>query len=172
MKKLIVAFAALAVAVVANAGAINWQCYDVMGHDATGAFTADYFSGGIAYLFIGDSTDGIADAIIAGTWTPDGNIKIGSVDEGELEYKNIGTYTGKQTGYMVLFDGDSIAESKFFMISDTVTTASIGSSGAKPMEFSDSMPSQWTALEAVPEPTSGLLLLLGMAGLALKRKQA
>ena len=29
-----------------------------------------------------------------------------------------------------------------------------------------------SAIGAVPEPTSGLLLLLGMAGLALKRKQA
>ncbi len=30
----------------------------------------------------------------------------------------------------------------------------------------------WTNVTSVPEPTSGLLLLLGMAGLALKRKRA
>ena len=30
----------------------------------------------------------------------------------------------------------------------------------------------WTSTEAIPEPTSGILLLLGLAGLALKRKQA
>ena len=30
----------------------------------------------------------------------------------------------------------------------------------------------WTQTGAIPEPTSGLLLLLGMAGLALRRKQA
>lgn len=30
----------------------------------------------------------------------------------------------------------------------------------------------WTSATVVPEPTSGLLLLLGMAGLALKRKRA
>ena len=30
----------------------------------------------------------------------------------------------------------------------------------------------WYTTEAVPEPTSGLLMLLGMAGLALKRKRA
>lgn len=32
--------------------------------------------------------------------------------------------------------------------------------------------SDWTTYSSVPEPTSGLLLLLGMAGLALKRKRA
>ena len=36
----------------------------------------------------------------------------------------------------------------------------------------NSMTSNATAWAAVPEPTSGLLLLLGMAGLALKRKRA
>ena len=30
----------------------------------------------------------------------------------------------------------------------------------------------WYTTEAVPEPTSGLLMLLGMAGLALRRKRA
>lgn len=30
----------------------------------------------------------------------------------------------------------------------------------------------WTATSAVPEPTSGLLMLLGIAGLALKRRRA
>lgn len=30
----------------------------------------------------------------------------------------------------------------------------------------------WKSYGAVPEPTSGLLMLLGMAGLALRRKRA
>ena len=33
-------------------------------------------------------------------------------------------------------------------------------------------PTNWHTVAAVPEPTSGLLLLLGVAGLALKRKRA
>lgn len=33
------------------------------------------------------------------------------------------------------------------------------------------MTSAWQPLGNIPEPTSGLLLLLGVAGLALRRKQ-
>ncbi|MBQ5531427.1 MAG: PEP-CTERM sorting domain-containing protein [Kiritimatiellae bacterium] len=32
--------------------------------------------------------------------------------------------------------------------------------------------SSWANLKVVPEPTSGLLMLLGMAGLALRRRRA
>ena len=40
-------------------------------------------------------------------------------------------------------------------------------------QLASNAPSGWTATtSAVPEPTSGLLLLLGMAGLALRRRRA
>ena len=41
-------------------------------------------------------------------------------------------------------------------------------------EFASNNPSSWTVYDAVavPEPTSGLLLLLGVAGLALRRRRA
>ncbi len=55
------------------------------------------------------------------------------------------------------------------LVSTTVTSVGdsmIGSFNAKTMTQT---PANWTA--AAPEPTSGLLLLLGVAGLALKRKR-
>ena len=47
--------------------------------------------------------------------------------------------------------------------------------GSLPLDAERALPIDVTAggwYSAVPEPTSGLLLLLGMAGLALKRKRA
>ena len=40
-------------------------------------------------------------------------------------------------------------------------------------QFMDNNPiATWSTMGAVPEPTSGLLILLGMAGLALRRRRA
>lgn len=79
------------------------------------------------------------------------------------------TASGTKAGdfFVVVFDSDDISTATAYMVSDvanikfsptasTTQTATVGAG-------------TWTA---VPEPTSGVLLLLGMAGLALKRKRA
>ena len=45
-------------------------------------------------------------------------------------------------------------------------------SGAASLQWVDGVAGEATTWQSVPEPTSGLLLLLGVAGLALKRKRA
>lgn len=54
-------------------------------------------------------------------------------------------------------------------ISGSLTGVSTGAA-----TFTSDLPSTWTVsgIVAAPEPTSGLLMLLGMAGLALRRKRA
>jgi hypothetical protein len=51
-------------------------------------------------------------------------------------------------------------------------TADAPSSGSLSMTFGTQTSNTWNEMAAVPEPTSGLLLLLGVAGLALRRKRA
>ena len=54
-------------------------------------------------------------------------------------------------------------------------TGSQGFGEFSPLELTTAAPTSWLATSAaapVPEPTSGLLLLLGVAGLALRRRRA
>lgn len=88
-----------------------------------------------------------------------------------------GFSSGTLTAFAVVIDSTDLATAKnYFIVSDgqeksaTFTSAT----GAKPLAWGDQTSytqgaGKWTA---APEPTSGLLLLLGMAGLALKRKRA
>ena len=85
------------------------------------------------------------------------------------------------TLYGVIFDNAPIADGTSFYVTSTkegtlksgtstsATNFSIGDQGA-----ASSAPGAWTKLSsgAVPEPTSAMLILLGVAGLALKRRRA
>ena len=88
----------------------------------------------------------------------------------------------KQTMYMVCFDSDLNA----LYFSEELNKTILGT-GATKYAFSanssveaamadmsgfDKSYGGWVSTAAVPEPTSGLLMLLGMAGLALRRRRA
>ena len=106
-------------------------------------------------------------------------------DDGALEIPD-GTVTlagglANQKAYYVIFNGDNM------YVSDTANMAWVASGDgwykttfSDPTDASYELPLDKSAgyqtagswYSAVPEPTSGLLLLLGVAGLALKRKRA
>ena len=90
---------------------------------------------------------------------------------------NSGTYDA----FAIIFDSASpkAGESKYVVVSgaanlhkviaDTTATVMFATgSAASIVNNADN----WKSYGAVPEPTSGLLMLLGMAGLALRRKRA
>lgn len=76
------------------------------------------------------------------------------------------------TAFTVIFNVTDIAdidEATAFMVTDNKTVSLTSSTGAKPFAFGNQSAATW---QAVPEPTSGLLMLVGLAGLALRRKRA
>ena len=87
------------------------------------------------------------------------------------------------TGYLLIFNAGEIKDATYAYLSAEATgttgdlgqTASIafnklnGANTAAPFNPDSRVLGNWYA---IPEPTSGLLLLLGVAGLALKRRRA
>ena len=85
------------------------------------------------------------------------------------------------TLFAVIFDtasGESIDKAGYYYVTGDVTQNTYdptGTDSATTAEFTASqMTGSWTAVGggAIPEPTSGLLMALGVAALALRRKRA
>ena len=100
---------------------------------------------------------------------------------GDAEANDVGNFGNAYTidSYMVVFNADTTANATYAYVSSDAERVS-GTTGAAGqfanIEFNAQTgmqtASNWIATTSVPEPTSGLLMLLGMAGLALKRKRA
>ena len=184
MKKMIIVAAALTLSVVANASSVYWTCSNVFLGNETDK------CGGIAYFVVTDTitssalkalgSEGAAAITTAlgssysFAKTADGSYvktSANAVSVGDLGIADETAYTG----YLVIFDGATVAEStKFYTTSEIAFTTLAGDNAAQ-IKFGSQktgsvVAANWTAV--VPEPTSGLLMLVGLAGLALRRRRA
>ena len=182
MKKLIVLLGAVAAIGIAQAASVTWSMTQVK----TPADATVSGSGYLAMVF--DATTSQSDviaAVLAKDATTLGNLandwKQTTVSNaaGLLSSSGNGTYAASDTFsvYVVLFDASTVADAGNYFITAT-KSGSINAAGSNATLAFGTFASQaaaagssggWTA---VPEPTSGLLMLLGMAGLALRRRCA
>ena len=179
MKKLIIAVAAICSATILNAAAVGWtnaglgnykgNAYDVFvigqnGVESIAQITEILGAGGdISSYAFGSGTvanNGTAN-LLASSTSP----QLGA-----------GTYES----FFVVFDSATPTEgSKYALVSGIAnqtqtiadTTAKITFGTANQSTFYANA-DNWKSYGSVPEPTSGLLMLLGMAGLALRLKRA
>ena len=202
MKKLMIAAAIACVAGLANAGAVNWGSGAIQTPGEGGVLSGTKLTSADGYtlsMYAWESLTASALSYDAGdlySWFSSGASTTTDPFGGALApisgavNMSASATTATANGaaltttadvpvygavLFVLTDTDSGKDMWYMENSGSVlskngtTKASLGNLALKVGGTSGTVATSWTA---VPEPTSGLLLLLGMAGLALKRKRA
>ena len=183
MKKLMLTLGAVVVAATLQAASVSWTSGAL--YNANGAKVAD---GATLYVYLMDKTayDGLTDV-----WATYGaDVKDGGTTAANAGGTKTGKYTHKAS--VVAPNGTAVANTTYYAAiiatfgtgddmvyyaeKASVTTGDDGNGsfttfGAGTIASQTAAATAWTTA-SVPEPTSGLLMLLGVAGLALRRKRA
>ena len=183
MKKLMIALAVVAMGVAANAASYTWS---TTGRLYDGADTPEKITSGTAYLLFASAltqsdlvTAFAADAATAASTVSAKAVSTGTIGSNARIADTAFTsdVTSDQTAYFVVFNGDNMyvsitADAEYMAVGESgITFASISTSSKVLNDVAAGYAGAgWYG--AVPEPTSGLLMLLGMAGLALRRRRA
>lgn len=186
MKKLMSMLASVALAAGAQAASVYWTATNVFAGNTTDKVS------GIAYFLTTSmastdswasytSADQFKDALQGKySYTPTTAGTYSKTSANAVANETLGLADGTAyTAYLLIFDTAEITdESKYYISNTKAFTTLEGTSSASVGFMSQKNATQaaggWTSVasSAVPEPTSGLLMLLGVAGLALKRKRA
>ena len=180
MKKIIVFIMAVGAVALANAAAVDWSASGIVDVAATAAAGKNTPANGwLGYLIMASDLDtitadlanGNTDSLIAGAV---GATKTTSNKGAFLTGAATGNVAaGSQSFYMIVLNAGTADTAKAYYVSQMVTkdvdasldtTIAFGSQAANSKNADN-----W---KAIPEPTSAMLMLVGLAGLALRRRRA
>ena len=177
MKKLMFAAAIALAAVCANAASVTWMLSDITDSpdNTAKAGMVAYFMDASTYdTFIGKDASEVASYVLGNykwdgaTYLEEGrfgdSINLNETDAGP-------SYPNRIDGYIVLFDTDDAATAKNYAYT-AVKGAAVAQNDAPITLSYGTFAAGTSGWQSIPEPTSGLLLLIGVAGLALRRRRA
>ena len=182
MKKIMIMLVAVAMAACAQAASINWSiannayaksALDTVNTTRTANYTVMLFAessrADVMAILAAGTTDGLSSlALVDATKTKATGKAAGTISD---------VSSGNQTVFSVVFDtytaDMTLADAKNYIASAAITQPSYsGTDAATSLDFTATQfaGASWTAV--APEPTSGLLMLVGLGALALRRKRA
>ena len=156
---MIAAFAIMA-AVAANAAATSWSitCKNIVGTDGSGKYTS------------GENVVIFAALTGTGSWVELKDVDGVSINAGVINALSGGSFSTELLDETATYDFKfTITDGDKTWTSTVLSEKPAQKSASVSLAFGNQSSQTW---QSVPEPTSGLLLLLGMASLALKRKRA
>lgn len=182
MKKIMMLASAIILASAVNAANFTWGFQSPDTTDINGVYMGESVPG-YAYLFLGtvtatDTAFDMSGATLLASGGQNDDYSYGALSAQASNSALTSTMAGQ--AYTLLLFEDQVADFSKFEGNYLIATGN-SAEGTDPMtgatwaQFIDAKTygaGDWSTMAAVPEPTSGLLLLLGMAGLALRRKQA
>lgn len=186
MKKLMLMLAAVAIAACTQAASVNWTCSDVYAGNTSDTvsgvayfLTTDMLSYSDAQALAGKGADAITTAL-GSAYSYSGSAGKFTVKAANaVDNATLGLQDGKDySAYLMIFDTATITDASNFYLTETksLSTLSGADDSAKVSwgsQYSNTtVAGGWSSASAVPEPTSGLLMLVGLAGLALRRRRA
>ena len=194
MKKLMIAVAALALAASTQAASYTWKWTSTLNNPNATAYSGDVYlfnagdvsqqtmltafladTGSFASTYVGQAIDSYGTSNGKGPSAPRSiaEADIGTLRESGsdhyVDYFYAAMFTSGDDKYLFLSDTYNVAvqASQETALSKSLSGASKAAEGTTTVQAGKN----WY-LASVPEPTSGLMLLLGFAGLALRRKRA
>ena len=193
MKKIVIMAAAIALGVSAQAATFKWastaKAYgpsvanltpDSSGNYAVGTANADYMKNegsnqGVTWTYVMLLSDGTNNEQLEGTIGTYSSNKIAQ-DVNTTSIDIPSDDSGKTISWDIVITGTKTTEAgTYTYVSDHIIGSKVYSS-LSDRKFDTGVPTSWTITvpgptpPVVPEPTTGLLVLLGIAGLALRRR--